>query len=724
MSIQQALVQTRGDVFAAALLVEVMASAYYDNDPDPNMGTDSKDSSRRIQKSAQARKLYIEMYNFYARKLEEFGVKTIEEDVNASEEGFKAWIEEKNVELAQYDDREAMTAKLRELGITNMKEVIEIYCQFNVIKWLAEYQLFLTRLVELKELRPGIMRKTGKLFVRAVQQYWEASEEKQELDEYFEKVKAIEKMAVSANMPGASPRESVGSQDAEMSQADQGPSSNVAGSDDDSDVSERSDEEPEQLSEKVLGYLEQLPLVYKQGVYFRDPAGKSWEYDAKDVYWALRSEESLDSTKETIRLQEESGQTWEFVSEDGSSYWPPFSPSPPQSPAKESRQEPKELSDVELTSLKELPEPGKVYFRAEDRNFWALDPVLDKWVPRPKGSLVLTKEKIYLLLDNVGQPLGFYKVDDDELFYDPYDPLAPKPWEQQGQQERQRQPEKKRLRQWGKEREQQRERDQEEIDRRLGMDRGAIEEEERRRWEREQEEERRQQQQEEGEERRRRGGRKRLRKPDSGRQQPDQGLERDLAQLLDEEERELKQIGKASPSSPGKKKSSSSGTPHVDLTGTDDTGAFRPRDKEARVDAWLQGLPKLVIQGNAVYFKDQNDNFSIKSASEGWSSSKVEPAYAFKIIIDEKGPMFEPLWVNDEKIQRESPGHMLMLEILKAQLRSFKNPVTYGDMGENIKAFVDPVFLDEQRQFDDLDTFSVGEVSRKKNSPFVFFFRA
>jgi len=132
----------------------------------------------------------------------------------------------------------------------------------------------------------------------------------------------------------------------------------------------------------------------------------------------------------------------------------------------------------------------------------------------------------------------------------------------------------------------------------------------------------------------------------------------------------------------------------------------------AEAKSWIETLDSDIKDGNPMYFLSTDGSYYFRGANGKWGKQTLEPVSGFKIIRNQDVFMFEPLKVNGDVVPEENPE--LMMEVFKRKLRQYNKPIEYGQMNDDLKAYLDATVFDNSPQFSAKATFSVGEVSKKK----------
>jgi hypothetical protein len=235
MSIQKALIQTRGDVFAAALLVEVMASAVIRGNPltSPSI----RNSAQRVEVHTKLRELYIQTFNAFVSLLPEYGI----EEINVlrasgvyNNTRVRAQIDDLVAKFEQVHNQWKLTnLRLQTAADDNFLAEVDKRDQVcNSLIWLIAYYypLLGRNNADLFKLN------TEKVLYRPSQRNWADSDTRTELDSYLDEAKRIVQEPASdgpfADMPPSDDDSPGGadSDDASSSGADSSKSSSGSGS--------------------------------------------------------------------------------------------------------------------------------------------------------------------------------------------------------------------------------------------------------------------------------------------------------------------------------------------------------------------------------------------------------------------------------------------------------------------------------------------------------------
>jgi len=161
----------------------------------------------------------------------------------------------------------------------------------------------------------------------------------------------------------------------------------------------------------------------------------------------------------------------------------------------------------------------------------------------------------------------------------------------------------------------------------------------------------------------------------------------------------------------------------IEVSSDDEADRIENTPELDQAQFWIEALDSEIKDGNPMYFQSTDKiYYYFRNANGKWSKQTPEPVDGFKIIRNQDDFMFEPLKVNGQVVQKKPE---LMMELFKRMLRQYKKPIEYGGMSDELKVFLGAAFFEKEdlTTFSDEDTFSVGEVRKKKHYkiPFVFF---
>ena len=681
MSIKRALIQTRGDVFAAALLVETMASPFYSVDRGSNVkiGTDIE----KTDKFFKLKKPFIEIYNKIRQGLSELGVDEIN-SVKLSTEKMTPRMIQSEAALMFLPILRAITSRREDWGVT-----LGYVSKLNALTWLVNYKsVLLGRESErFSKLTPGLVaggektlfhdfkkeKDSEERYPLITADIWAASEEKRQLDEYFKDVKEILLDSATNVGPADANMRSVEYDSSDLEDSElpgRGATSNAdsdmpSGSEDDSSDADLFGETGQNLKEKRGGGKEEGsndldPRVeYNLNMIRDDNPSKNFYYEQGendfwhdiDGDWIYKTENPSYGYSKVVLVKRNREPYLSFLRKEE-----PLAPLPDL--------EPRELYNLDRWKK----EKGSSWYYVDKfKRMWISEDGI--WVQTLEVPAGYNKVE-YQYESGQGEDLvGTVDKEEKRLTYDELPTL-----------------------------------DEAIIDELKTMkgnytfvdrDGNFYENDPEGNW-------------------------RYVYTADPTR-------ETLFSEDLESSSESSTDVDEASSSSPeagdeetGRPKGATLDNPMKLL---EDNANQLVNPLHTALNRFIGGLPEN-FSGSAFYYTETPEKFHLRSRSRTWHVQGNQPDDAFKIIADDNNEYaFEPIFKKKEEenwVEITETKWKRPMEEVKALLRIF-GPKTYENMGESQKIQLRAA-LGNDYEFEDTDVFSVGEVRRKKRSTVFFFF--